>query len=118
MPVILLRIEGAALLAAAIVAYAMSGQSWLLFAALVLVPDISMLGYLAGPRIGAHCYNAAHITVWPLAIVVAGYFSAAPTLIGIGLIWLAHIGIDRTLGYGLKHASDFRDTHLGRIGRS
>lgn len=117
MPVILLRIEGAALFAAAIVAYAMNGQSWLLFAALVLAPDLSMLGYLAGPRIGAYCYNIAHITVWPLAIVVAGYFSTAPILIGIGLIWLAHIGIDRALGYGLKHVSDFRDTHLGRIGR-
>lgn len=117
MPVILLRIEGAALFAAAIMAYAMSGQSWLLFVALVLAPDLSMLGYLAGPRIGAYCYNFAHITVWPLAIVVAGYFSAAPTLIGLGLIWLAHIGIDRASGYGLKHVSDFRDTHLGRIGR-
>ena len=117
MPVILLKIEGAALFAAAVVAYATVGQGWLLFAALILVPDISMLGYLAGPRIGAYCYNAAHLMVWPLAIIITGYFSATPILIGIGLIWLAHVGIDRALGYGLKYASDFRDTHLGRIGR-
>jgi hypothetical protein len=116
-PVILLRAEGAALFVAATVAYAISGQSWLLFALLILAPDLSMLGYLAGPRIGAYCYNAGHLTLWPLALVVAGYFSTLPILMGIGLIWLAHIGIDRALGYGLKHVSDFRDTHLGRIGR-
>lgn len=117
MPVILLRTEGAALFATALAAYAISGQGWLLFVVLILAPDLSMLGYLSGPRVGAYCYNAAHMTVWPLALVVGGYLSALPILTGIGLIWLAHIGIDRALGYGLKHVSDFRDTHLGRIGR-
>jgi Domain of unknown function (DUF4260) len=117
LPATLLRIEGAAFFAASIVTYALLGQSWLLFAVLILVPDISMLGYFAGSRVGAYAYNAAHITAWPLALVIAGYLSSTPLAIAVGLIWLAHIGMDRALGYGLKFASDFRDTHLGRIGR-
>jgi Domain of unknown function (DUF4260) len=116
-PATLLKIEGAALLAAAIAAYAFLGQGWLLFAGLILAPDVSMLGYLAGPRVGAYSYNAAHVTVVPLSLVVAGYLAEMPLAVAIGLIWLAHIGIDRALGYGLKFASDFHDTHLGRIGR-
>ncbi len=117
MPTTLLRIEGTALFAASMVAYALLGQGWLLFAVLILVPDISMLGYLAGPRVGAYFYNAAHVTAVPLLLVVVAYLTKMPFAIAIGLIWLAHIGMDRALGYGLKFASDFRDTHLGRIGR-
>lgn len=117
MPVTLLRIEGAALFVAAIAAYAFLGQGWLLFVVLILVPDISMLGYLAGPRVGAFSYNAAHVTAVPLLLVVVAYLTEMSLAVAIGLIWLAHIGIDRALGYGLKFASDFRDTHLGRIGR-
>ena len=35
--------------------------------------------------------------------------------IGFSLIWLAHIGFDRTLGYGLKCPTAFKDTHLQRV---
>ncbi|MCT7376423.1 DUF4260 domain-containing protein [Chelativorans salis] len=112
----LLRIENAALALAALVAYQLSGGSWWLFAALILVPDISMAGYLASPRLGAWCYNAAHSWIVPVLLWLAGLAAGLPLLTQIALILAAHIAIDRTLGYGLKHTSDFKDTHLGRIG--
>jgi hypothetical protein len=116
-PRLLLRLEGAALLALALFLYPKVSDSWLMFAALVLVPDLSMAGYLAGPRAGAFAYNAAHVTLGPIALAIVGFLYPAVLLIALALIWLAHIGIDRVLGYGLKYETGFRFTHLGRIGR-
>ena len=112
-----LRAEGAALLAAATALYAMTNGNWWLFAALFLAPDLAMLGYLRSARIGAVLYNAAHSTLGPLALAGLGA-AAVPGALPPALIWLAHIGFDRALGYGLKYGSGFRDTHLGRIGRA
>ncbi len=112
-----IRLEWAAVTVAAIVLYALSGVSWWLFALLILTPDLSMLGYLAGPRVGAVAYNALHILVIPLLLALAGYVLANSMAMAIGLIWIIHIAVDRTLGYGLKLSSGFQDTHLGRIGR-
>jgi Domain of unknown function (DUF4260) len=117
MPLMLLRLEGAALLVIATVAYARTGASWWLYAALTLVPDLSFLFYLAGARIGAIAYNAVHTTLGPIVLALVGIGTDAALAISIALIWLAHIGIDRLLGYGLKYASGFGFTHLGRIGR-
>lgn len=116
-PRLLLRLEGAALLALALLLYPKVSDSWLMFAALVLVPDLSMAGYLAGPRAGAFVYNAAHVTLGPIALAIVGFLYPAVLLIALALIWLAHIGIERVLGYGLKYQTGFRFTHLGRIGR-
>ena len=113
----LLRLEGFAILAAAVAAYAALGGSWLVFALLLLAPDLTMLGYLAGPAIGAAAYNAAHSYVGPAALGALGLAFAAPLAQTLALIWIAHIGLDRALGYGLKFATGFSDTHLGRIGR-
>jgi hypothetical protein len=114
---LLLRLEGAAVFAAALAIYAHSGFSWLLFAALFLAPDLTMLSYFAGPRVGAAAYNAAHIYVLPLALLVLGFIAGAAAAAACALIWIAHIGIDRALGYGVKYPTGFGDTHLGRIGR-
>jgi uncharacterized protein DUF4260 len=76
-----------------------------------------MLAYLAGPRAGAIAYNLAHTYVLAAALTLAGFFAGAPIAAAGGLIWIAHIGFDRALGYGLKYSSAFGDTHLGRIGR-
>ena len=76
-----------------------------------------MIGYLAGPRIGAVVYNIVHATLLPWALLLAGYFSGNFLWLQIALIWFAHIGIDRLLGYGLKRSSGFKDTHLGSLGR-
>ncbi len=115
---LLLRLEGLAVLSLATAAYAQFGAGWGWFALLFLLPDLSFLGYLAGPRVGALAYNAAHSYVGPLALLAAGILGAMPALLAIALVWCAHIGFDRALGYGLKYASGFGDTHLGPIGRT
>ena len=113
----LLRLENAALAALAIGFYWMSGASWWLFAALILAPDIAFVGYLRGPKVGARVYNAAHSWIGPALAGAAGWFLQQPLVVAVALVWAAHIGIDRALGYGLKHETGFSDTHLGRIGR-
>ena len=122
-----LRFEGGAMLALAIAAYAQTGAGWLPFAVLFLAPDLSLLGYLAGPRIGALLYNAAHSTLGPLAVIGVGVgggalgelgsLAAQPATLAAGLVWLAHVGFDRLCGFGLKYDGGFARTHLGQIGR-
>ena len=113
-----LRVEGLAVFAAALVLYATFGSGWFLFAVLFLAPDLSMLGYLAGPRRGALVYNLGHTYAAPAVLAGIGWVLAVPLLPALALVWAAHIGFDRMLGYGLKLPTDFRDTHLGRIGRA
>jgi hypothetical protein len=110
-----LRLEGLVVLVLAVYLYARSGHSWGVFAGLFLLPDISFAGYLAGPRVGAAVYNVAHSYVGPLVLGVALLTTGASLM--WTLIWAAHVGFDRALGYGLKYPSAFADTHLGRIGR-
>lgn len=110
-----LRVEGAALLVAAVAWYAASGQAWSTFAIFILAPDLSFAGYLAGARVGAVVYDAAHALALPLALVARGV-AWRPELLPVTAIWLAHIGFDRGLGYGLKYGTAFADTHLGRLG--
>lgn len=117
-PVPLLRLEGAAMAVVAVGLYGRTGAGWGLFAALLLVPDLGMLGYLSGPRVGAATYNLTHALLAPLVVAAGGLWAGSATAVAIALVWVAHIGIDRTLGYGLKHPSGFGDTHLGRVGRS
>jgi hypothetical protein len=114
---LMIRLEWAVVAVAAIVFYASTGVSWWLFAVLILAPDVSMFGYLGGPRIGAIAYNALHILIVPVLLLLAGHLSGSAAAIAVALIWIAHIAIDRALGYGLKLSTGFQDTHLGRIGR-
>ena len=114
----LLRAEGLALLAISCAAYAHWGSlGWGWFAGLFLLPDIAFIGYAAGPRIGALCYNATHSTLGAAALLAVALFQNDALCLSLALIWLAHIGFDRTLGYGLKYAQGFGWTHLGRIGK-
>lgn len=115
-PLLLLRLEGLATLAAAAAAYDLVGGSWLLFALLFLLPDLAMLGYLAGPRAGALAYNLAHTYSLPALVAGAGLATGNETAIAAALVWVAHIGFDRALGYGLKYPAGFMATHLGAIG--
>ena len=113
-----LRLEGLVVLAAAVAAYSQLGAGWGLFAMLFLLPDLSFLGYLSGARAGAIAYNAAHSYIGPVALLALGALGEMPLALALGLIWCAHIGFDRALGYGLKYGSEFGATHLGRIGAS
>lgn len=114
-PGVLLRLEGGAALAAALVLYAHYNGSWLVFALLILAPDLGALGYLAGVPLGAALYNAVHNYVLPLALAAFGLFGHNPLALQLALIWIAHIGGDRLLGFGLKYPTDFKDTHLNRV---
>jgi uncharacterized protein DUF4260 len=112
---ILLRLEGLAVVALSAVFYARTGVSWWLFAALWLTPDLSMLGYLAGPRLGARVYNAIHSYVTPATLAVVGLLLGSAVLLPYALIWMNHIGVDRAMGYGLKYPAGFKFTHLGKL---
>ncbi|TPN36689.1 DUF4260 family protein [Mesorhizobium sp. B2-3-3] len=114
---LIVRLEWAVVTMAAVVFYGSTGVSWWLFGLLILAPDLSMFGYLGGPRIGAIAYNALHIVIVPVLLLLVGRLVGNATAIAVALIWIAHIAIDRALGYGLKLSTGFQDTHLGRIGR-
>ena len=117
LPTAILRVEGAAIFGLAVFLYARGDYGWLMFALLLLVPDMGLLGYAVGPRAGAIAYNAVHTTVGPAVLAAIGILAGSLRVVSVALVWFAHIGMDRSLGYGLKHISGFRDTHLGRIGR-
>lgn len=87
-----------------------------MFAFLILVPDISMLGYLIDTKWGARIYNLAHGYFVPLFLGICGYLLNDVLFMQLGVIWFAHISIDRAFGFGLKLESGFKDTHLGKIG--
>ncbi|MBV9878344.1 MAG: DUF4260 domain-containing protein [Verrucomicrobia bacterium] len=114
-PALLLRIEGALDLALSLIFFEAIHGSWLLFILLVLVPDLAMLGYLRGARLGTVCYNLVHTLVGPFLIVAYAYLTKSLWLLPYALIWTAHIGLDRMLGFGLKYPTRFGDTHLGRM---
>jgi hypothetical protein len=115
----LLRIEGAAIGAAALGAYVLLGESYLLLAVLFLAPDLAMLGYLGGRRLGSLTYNAVHTYVGPAAMLAIGIGAGVELALPLGLIWTAHVGLDRAIGYGLKFAdAPFGETHLQRLAAS
>lgn len=114
-PGLLLRLEGLTILITAVMLYAQLDAGWLYFALLLLTPDLAMLPYLINPRLGALAYNVVHTYVLPLALAVVAYLGGYPTLLALALIWLAHIGMDRTVGYGLKYGDDFKHTHLQEV---
>lgn len=115
-PRLILRLEGAVVLILSTWLYHLYGESWVLYGLLFLAPDLGMLGYLRSPALGARTYNLLHTYVLPLGLVGGATVLDGPFVGAVGLIWMAHIGFDRMLGYGLKYDSGFHDTHLGTIG--
>lgn len=115
---ILLKTEELAEALFALVVFAHLPYAWWVLPATFLLPDLSMLGYLAGPRVGAFCYNFAHHKALAAAVGVGGWLLGQPLLLLAGTVLLFHSAFDRLLGYGLKYATSFQDTHLGRVGAS
>jgi hypothetical protein len=115
LPAVLLRLEGAAVLAASIALYADGDWSWLAYVLLFLAPDVSLLFYVAGPRAGMLAYDVVHFEALPVALGTVGVVAGADVAVQVALIWLGHIGVDRLLGFGLKYTSEFRRTHLQRV---
>jgi hypothetical protein len=114
---LVLRAEAGAAFVAALVFFALSDFSWALFAFCFLLPDVSLLAYIAGPQRGALVYNAAHTYAAPLLFGAACALTATTAGVAVATVWVAHIAFDRALGLGLKYGSNFKDTHLGGIGR-
>jgi Domain of unknown function (DUF4260) len=113
-PGFLLRLEGGCVLVLGIICYREIHASWILFAVLLLVPDLAMLGYLRGARIGAAVYNLVHTLSAPIALIACAVLGKSMWLLPYGLIWISHIALDRLLGFGLKYPTRFNDTHLQR----
>ncbi|WP_298162557.1 DUF4260 domain-containing protein [Brevundimonas sp.] len=116
-PMLLLRLEGLGVLALCAVLYHRTGLSWWWFAGLFLAPDLSFLAYVFGRRAGTLAYNATHTELGPLGLAGVG-LTVLPAVLPFALIWGAHVGFDRLVGYGLKYGSSFNHTHLGPVGRA
>lgn len=113
----LLKFEELAEALFALVLFSRLPYAWWVLPAAFLLPDLSMAGYLAGPRVGAACYNFAHHKALAVAVGLAGWWLGQPMLELAGTVLFFHSAVDRLLGYGLKYTTGFRDTHLGRVGQ-
>ncbi len=115
MPRRFLRVEGAVVFATAVAVYLDADFSIVALVLLFLAPDLAFVGFLLGPRAGALAYDAVHIEVWPVLLGAIGILGDEQVPIQIALIWLAHIGLDRALGYGLRYPDNASESHLDRV---
>ena len=115
LPRLLLRAEGAVVALAAVTLYFYADFPWWLLVVLALAPDVSFVGFAAGPRVGAATYNAAHTYLVPVVLGAVGVVAAVDLATQVALVWITHIGVDRAIGYGLKYPTGFKDTHLQRV---
>jgi hypothetical protein len=113
-----IRLEETSMLIGSFFMALLMGFEWWMFPLFLFAPDISMLGYLLGNKIGSFIYNAIHFKLLGIAISILGYLISTPTLTFAGLILFGHSSLDRIFGYGLKHSDDFKHTHLGVIQKS
>jgi hypothetical protein len=114
----LLKTEEAAELIIAYIITWLAGYSWWIFFALLFSPDVSMVGYLVNARVGAWLYNIAHHKGIAIVIGIIGLWLSSPVCILIGAVLFGHSAMDRLFGFGLKYNDDFKNTHLGWIGRN
>jgi hypothetical protein len=112
LPLVLLRSEGVALLAMSAVLYGRYGDSWWLFAVLLPVPDLGLLGLLWSKRVGAVAYDLTHTYVPPAVLGLVGVLTGSGLAVALALVWFAHIGMDRGLGLGLQYPDGSGCTHL------
>ena len=115
LPALLLRLESAAILIGAIALYADAGWSWLAFVGLLIAPDISLLALAVNDRLGAVLYDVVHNYTLPVALGVVSLLADASLGVQIATVWIAHIGMDRQIGYGLRYPSNSKETHLQRL---
>jgi hypothetical protein len=114
-PLLWLRAEGLTLFTAALLLYSATHQHWWLVPAVILLPDLFMVGYVGGSRLGAAVYNLGHSYPLPALTSLAGLAGHHPLVLALGLLWLAHIGMDRLAGFGLKYDTGFQRTHLSGL---
>jgi hypothetical protein len=109
------HLNGLFILAASTIGYSTLDSPWWLYFALLLAPDLFMLGYIANANIGARIYNLGHSYLGPLVLITIGVLTESNLQIGIGCIWAAHIGLDHIFGYGYKYPDAFKHTHFSEI---
>jgi hypothetical protein len=112
-PELVLRLENAAIALFCIWAYVQLGGAWWWFVGLFLLPDLSMVGYLLGNRVGATSYNLFHTHSLPIGLFVLGMVLSSDFVMQCGVVWFFHIAFDRAVGYGLKRSTGFKHTHIG-----
>lgn len=112
---LILHLEGLAIFSLSLYVYWLNDFSWLLFFILLLAPDVSAIGYLVNNQFGALLYNLFHTYVFSLLTIFLGWLFSIPVLLAVGMSWTAHIGMDRTFGFGLKYPTSFQDNHLNRM---
>lgn len=111
-----LHLEGLIVLLGALYFYSQIQGNWWIFAALIFTPDIAMVGYLLNKRVGSYLYNVMHNYLLAVGIIAVGYFLYQNIfIVQLGIILVAHVGMDRFFGYGLKYPSGFKDTHMQRV---
>jgi hypothetical protein len=113
---LLLKVEEIGMFLLGVYLFGLLDYSWWWFIGLILVPDIGMLGYLLGNRLGAIGYNLFHHKGLAIAIYFLGIYLSLPLCQLLGIILFSHACMDRIFGYGLKYNKGFKYTHLGEIG--
>jgi len=111
-PVFVQRLESAALAIFTLGFYVSLDANGWLFLALILAPDLSLLGYCKNQKLGSITYNLVHNYTLPIVVGALMVLFSIPLAVEVTLIWVAHIAIDRTMGYGLKYPTNFKHTHL------
>ena len=112
---IFLVLESIVIFIGSLLIYLFLSGNWIIFLVLLLAPDIFMVGYLRNSRIGSIIYNIGHVYAWAIVLIIIGILINLNLLILFSLIWIAHISMDRAMGYGLKYSSDFKDTHMQKL---
>lgn len=112
-----LKLEEAGQFLLSLYLFSLLDYSWWVLPACLLLPDLSMVGYLGGAKTGARLYNLFHNKFVAILVLIAGFWWSIPWLALAGVILLGHSAMDRMLGYGLKLDAGFEHTHLGRIGK-
>ncbi len=112
----LIKLEYLALAVLSVYLFSLTGYQWWVFPALILLPDLGMVGYLINSRVGAATYNSTHHLLTAVILFLVGTLIFSPPLQLLGAIVLGHSNLDRLLGYGLKYPDSFQHTHLGMIG--
>ena len=117
LPIIFQRIEGLSIALGVSVFYFLNNGNAFVFAVTIILVDFFMIGYLFDKKLGAIFYNLGHSYTISVILWFLSLLDSSNLLLGISAAWIAHIGIDRAFGFGLKHTTGFHDTHLGRIGK-
>lgn len=112
----LLKLEEIGQFLLSIILFNQLEYTWWVFPACLLLPDLSMMGYMANPKLGAQIYNLFHHKLLAIGVLALGFWMDNTPLALAGVILFGHAAMDRMFGYGLKFSDDFKHTHLGWIG--